>query len=316
MDTDCSGPIDHRQANCRETRTMRKTSLILLGVAALAAALWGRTESDRAGSRDSDAGSAAGLRDEPNELANDFGKSGTFSIVAIDPKTGVCGAAVASRYPAVGSVVPYARGGAGAFCTQHYHHPAWGARALDLLEEGKSASDVLAELLRDDPRPLTRQLAIVDRLGSTAQHNPSQAPAESNWWGSAAGAFYACQGNTLAGRKVVVAMAAAYETTEGSLADRLMAALVEGDCAGGDHRGRLAAGVVVAKPGIDGDWLRLRVDKSDDAVLELARKYVELEHEAKGAWSSGKSPWQHPCPDRPQTKTQQPEAPESKPEGT
>jgi uncharacterized Ntn-hydrolase superfamily protein len=277
---------------------MRKTSLILLIVAAVAATLWAWTESDRAGPRDSQVGPHAGSYAGANELADDFGKSGTFSIVAIDPKTGVCGAAVASRYPAVGSVVPFARGGAGAFCTQHYHHPAWGARALDLLEQGKNASDVLAELLRDDPRAQTRQLAVIDRTGNTAQHNPSQAPQESNWWGSAAGAFYACQGNTLAGRKVIAAMAAAYESTEGSLADRLMAALVEGDCAGGDHRGRLAAGIVVARPGTEGDWLRLQIDKSDDAVLELARKYVELEHEAKGAWSDGKSPWQHPCPDR------------------
>jgi uncharacterized Ntn-hydrolase superfamily protein len=97
-------------------------------------------------------------------------------------------------------------------------------------------------------------------------------------------------------------MAAAYENTKGSLADRLMAALVAGDCAGGDHRGRLAAGIIVARPGVEGAWLELQVDKSDDAVLELAKKYVELEHEAKGEWSKGKTPWQHPCPERPEPK--------------
>jgi uncharacterized Ntn-hydrolase superfamily protein len=77
-------------------------------------------------------------------------------------------------------------------------------------------------------------------------------------------------------------MAAAYEESKGSLADRLMVALVAGDEAGGDHRGRLAAGIRVAKQGIDGYWLELYVDKSDDAVADLARMYRQLKHDAKG----------------------------------
>jgi uncharacterized Ntn-hydrolase superfamily protein len=93
-------------------------------------------------------------------------------------------------------------------------------------------------------------------------------------------------------------MAKAFETTTGSLADRLMAALVAGDCTGGDHRGRLAAGMVLAKPDVEELWLELRVDKSDDAVIDLAKQYVELQHEAKGIWSLNKQPWQHPCPAR------------------
>ncbi|MHC4705076.1 MAG: DUF1028 domain-containing protein, partial [Planctomycetota bacterium] len=90
------------------------------------------------------------------------GVSGTFSIVAVDPNAGVCGAAVASKYPAVGKVVPYARAGVGAFCTQHWHNPKWGQRALDLLAEGHLPEQVLAELLRDDERRDKRQLAIID----------------------------------------------------------------------------------------------------------------------------------------------------------
>ncbi len=206
----------------------------------------------------------------------------TFSIVAADPETGVCGAAVASKYPAVGEVVPYVRGGVGAFCTQHFHNPEFGPRALEWLEQGKSPSEVLAELTRDDEGEGGRQLAIIDRRGSTAQLNPVDAPNRSRWWGAAAGRYYACQGNTLAGRQVITEMAKAYETTDGSLADRLMAALVAGDEAGGDHRGRLAAGIVVGKPGVEGDWLNLQVDNSDDAVSELARKYAALAHDAKG----------------------------------
>ncbi len=86
----------------------------------------------------------------------------------------------------------------------------------------------------------------------------------------------------MVGREVITAMARAYEETKGSIADRLMAALVAGDQVGGDHRGRLAAGIRVAKKGVEGYWLELYVDKSDDAVVELASKYKELDHEAKG----------------------------------
>lgn len=77
-----------------------------------------------------------------------------------------------------------------------------------------------------------------------------------------------------------------------------MAALIAGDCAGGDHRGRLAAAIRVARIGIEGDWLALRVDRSDDAVIELARKYAALEHDAKGEWLGGRMPLEHPCPGR------------------
>jgi uncharacterized Ntn-hydrolase superfamily protein len=79
----------------------------------------------------------------------------------------------------------------------------------------------------------------------------------------------------------------------------LMAALLAGDCAGGDHRGRLAAGIRVAKQEIDGYWLELFVDESADAIIDLAGQYAELKHDAKGAWPGGKLPFQHPCPDRP-----------------
>ncbi len=227
----------------------------------------------------------------------------TFSIVAADPETGVCGAAVASKYPAVGKAVAYARGGVGAFCTQHYHVAKWGERALDLLEAGKLPEEVLGELLRDDQGRDGRQLGIIDMQGRAANRNPAKAAGSSRYWGGMVGRYYACQGNTLTGRGVIVAMAKAYEETKGSLADRLLAALLAGDCAGGDHRGRLAAGIRVAKQGVKGYWLELHVDNSKDAVIELAKKYVELKHEAKGDWPGGQPPFKHPCPDRPQPKS-------------
>lgn len=239
------------------------------------------------------------------EAAPPAGVSGTFSIVAVDPESGVSGAAVASKYPSVGTVVAYVRPGVGAFCTQHWHNPKWGEQALDLLASGKLPEEVLGELLRDDQNRDKRQLAIIDMTGRAANRNPANADPSGIWWGAASGRFYACQGNTLTGPGVISAMARAYEETTGSLADRLMAALVAADCAGGDHRGRLAAGIRVAKKGTDGLWLDLQVDKSDDAVIELLRKYAELKHDAKGTWRGGQLPFEHPCPGRPEPRPPQ-----------
>lgn len=221
--------------------------------------------------------------------------SATFSILAVDPESGSVGMAVASKYPAVGKVVGYVRAGVGGICTQHHHVPAWGEPALDALQQGKSPEAVIADLLRDDPGRELRQLAVIDMTGRAAQHNPTTAPQRSFYWGSMAGRFYCCQGNTLAGRGVITEMARAYEETTGSLADRLMAALVAGDCAGGDHRGKLAAGIRVAKTGVEGNWFELYVDESDNAVIDLAQKYAETEHEAKGAWEGAKLPFTPPC---------------------
>ncbi|MBR52734.1 hypothetical protein CMK19_03070 [Candidatus Poribacteria bacterium] len=198
--------------------------------------------------------------------------SQTFSIVAVDPTTGVCGAAVASKFPAVGKVVPYVRADVGAFCTQHQHNPIWGAKALDLLGCGLLPEEVLASLLRDDPNSAKRQLALIDMKGQTATRNPIGASPSGIWWGSMSGKFYTCQGNTLVGPSVIIAMANAYESSGGLLAGRLMAALVAGDQAGGDHRGRLAAALRVASAGVED--IALDIDESNDAVMELNQKYA------------------------------------------
>jgi uncharacterized Ntn-hydrolase superfamily protein len=226
----------------------------------------------------------------------------TFSIAAVDPETGICGGAVASKYPAVGKAVVFARPGVGVVCTQHYNLARFGKDGLDLMEKGKLPEEAIGELLRDDPGRDGRQLALMDMQGRAVLRHPVKASKGSNYWGGMSGRFYACQGNTLTGREVIIAMAQAYEDTKGSLADRLMATLIAGDCAGGDHRGRLAAGIRVCKRGVDGYWLDLHVDKSKDAVIELAQKYVELKHEAKGTWPGGQPPFKHPCPKRPEPK--------------
>ncbi|HIG30679.1 MAG TPA: DUF1028 domain-containing protein [Verrucomicrobiales bacterium] len=153
-------------------------------------------------------------------------------------------------------------------------------------------------LLKNDERRNKRQLAIIDMKGRAANRNPSNADPSGVYWGAMSGQFYACQGNTLTGREVIVAMAKAYEETEGSLTDRLMAALVAADCAGGDHRGRLAAGIRIAKTGVDGFWFELYTDQSQDAVADLLKKYVKTEHPAKGVWSTESKPFSHSCNER------------------
>ncbi len=162
-------------------------------------------------------------------------------------------------------------------------------RALDLLAEGKGPEEALGELLRDDKNRDKRQLLLIDAEGRAVVRNPARPDLPSGiWWGAMSGRNFACAGNTLTDREVVVSMARAFEDTKGSLADRLMAALAAGDAVGGDHRGRLAAGIRVAKKGIEGYWLELRVEKSDDAVGDLLRKYAALDYEAKGEWEGGK----------------------------
>jgi uncharacterized Ntn-hydrolase superfamily protein len=152
----------------------------------------------------------------------------------------------------------------------------------------------LAELLSQDKQPEQRQLGIIDMQGRTAVHNPTQAGKGSQWWGAMAGRNYTVQGNTLAGQDVIIDMARAFEKTEGSLSDRLLAALVAGDLAGGDHRGHLAAGIRVATKDVEGYYFELYVDKSDDAVIDLLKLYTETKHDAKGAWRGGQSPFVDP----------------------
>ena len=224
----------------------------------------------------------------------------TFSIAAIDPDSGMCGVAVASMAPTACRIVGHARPGVGAFCTQHFGMKTWGAKALDMLADKKLPEEVLAELLKTDKGAGGRQLAIIDMQGRSAERHPVGAPASSRYWGGMSGRFYVCQGNTLNGRDVIVSMAKAYEETKGSFADRLMAALLAGDCAGGDHRGRLSAGIRVCKKDDDGYWLDMHVENNKDAVVVLYKQYVESDHAARGEW--GKKKFEPPCPNRPEPK--------------
>ena len=198
----------------------------------------------------------------------------TFSIVAIDPATGELGVAVASKFLAVGAVVPWARAGVGAVATQSYANVSYGPTGLELMAAGYSGSETLARLLADPEREL-RQVGIVDARGGTATFSGSACHA---WAGGRTGPGYAVQGNILTGPEVVDAMAHAFETTEGPLAARLLAALAAGEAAGGDRRGKQSAALLVVKErggygGYTDRFIDLRVDDHPEPVAELQRLY-------------------------------------------
>jgi uncharacterized Ntn-hydrolase superfamily protein len=197
----------------------------------------------------------------------------TFSIVAYDPDRKEWGVAVASKYLAVGAVVPWAKAGVGAVATQAYVNTTYGSRGLELLAEGKSADEVLKLLTDADPGKDHRQVGIVDAQGRPARFTGSGCNA---WAGSRAGEHYTCQGNLLTGEEVVEAMAKAFEAGKGPLAWRLMDALEAGEKAGGDRRGKQSAAILVVrdKGGVDGHsdrFVDFRVDDHDNPVQELAR---------------------------------------------
>ncbi len=178
-----------------------------------------------------------------------------------------------SRYFAAGAAVPYARAGVGAVATQAWFHPDHGLRALALLAEGHSAPTAMERLLADDPARRVRQVALVDARGRVAAWT---GPECLEWAGHHEGSQFSCQGNILAGPRVVAAMAEAFDGYAGRLADRLVAALRAGQAAGGDRRGKQSAALVIAREGtgfagIGDRGVDIRVDDHPEPIEELAR---------------------------------------------
>jgi uncharacterized Ntn-hydrolase superfamily protein len=200
---------------------------------------------------------------------------GTFSIVAYDPETQELGVAVHSRVVAVGAIVPFAKAGVGAIATQSLANVSFGPRGLEMLEEGQSPEEVLSQLLESDEGRELRQVGIIAADGTTAQFTGSECVP---WAGGKSGENYCVQGNFLAGEEVVNAMAEAFETTEGDLADRLLDALDAGDAAGGDTRGKQAAALLIVREGwgyagLNDRYRDIRVDDHPDPIVELRRVY-------------------------------------------
>lgn len=206
-------------------------------------------------------------------------KPSTFSIVAFDPKTNSWGIAVASKFLSVGSVVPWLSSDSGAIATQSYANTLFGINGLKLLAQGESAAQTFSLISKSDPELELRQVGIVDKNGDSISFTGKMCH---DWAGGIAKPGYAIQGNLLAGEIVVLEMEKVFIETEGDLADRLYAALLAGDAAGGDKRGRQSAALRVVKQGagyggFSDNLIDFRVDNEPDPINKLAGM-MELRH--------------------------------------
>jgi uncharacterized Ntn-hydrolase superfamily protein len=197
----------------------------------------------------------------------------TFSIVAYDPETGDLGVAVQSRFLGVGSVVPWAKAGVGAVATQAWANVLYGPEGLALLAGGKDAAAAVATLTGADADRDRRQVGIVDAKGRAAAHTGAGCL---DWAGHRTGEGFTVQGNILAGKPVVDAMADGFVAAKGELADRLVEALAAGQRAGGDKRGMQSAALLVTRKnggygGNNDRYIDLRVEDAKDPIAELKR---------------------------------------------
>jgi len=197
----------------------------------------------------------------------------TFSIVGYDPETGEIGIAVHSKAFSVGSLVPFVKAGIGAVATQSLVNVSLGAIGLELFEEGRNPAQALEHFRSIDTGIEYRQLGMF-----SVKHGSFSFTGESciGYAGGITGENYAIQGNILTGPEVIQAMADAFENGEGTLADRLFAAIKSGNDAGGDARGEQSAAIVVEHKGQGranyGDRkIDLRVEDADDPISELKR---------------------------------------------
>jgi uncharacterized Ntn-hydrolase superfamily protein len=213
----------------------------------------------------------------------------TFSIVARDAETGEMGVAVASRFFAVGHVVPWAKAGVGAVATQSFMNTSFGWRGLELLEKGLTPEEIVTVLTRNDDNPEQRQLGIVSADGKSATYTGKKCLA---WAGGRNGPDYAVQGNILAGEAVVIGIEKAFLETKGTLAERLYAALLAGEKNGGDSRGKQSAALLVVKEkagygGYTDRAIDIRVDDHAEPFKELGRllDYAQMNYSWNQAWT-------------------------------
>ncbi|MFI8575838.1 DUF1028 domain-containing protein [Rossellomorea aquimaris] len=200
----------------------------------------------------------------------------TYSIVGYDPEEKEWGIAVQSKFLGVGSVVPFAKAGVGAVATQSYANTSYGTHALQLMEEGKTAEEALDIITKDDPERPLRQVGLIDAGGNAATFTGEGCY---DWAGGQTGKYFAAQGNILVDENTVKAMADTFESTTGSLAERLLHALDAGQDAGGDSRGMQSAALLVVKEsggygGFNDRYIDLRVDDHASPIKELKRIYL------------------------------------------
>jgi uncharacterized Ntn-hydrolase superfamily protein len=171
----------------------------------------------------------------------------TYSILGHDPGNGDLGVAVQSKFPGVGSLVPYGEADVGVVATQAFGNPRHGSTGLLLLRCGATPEEAVNVLLREDDQKHKRQFALVDAKGRLAAYTGSDVDTWDGWAGRTTGNGCVALGNGLAGKTVVDAMVATFEAEPGPLAERLMAALDSGEQAGGDIRGQQSAALLVLR---------------------------------------------------------------------
>ena len=197
----------------------------------------------------------------------------TYSIVALDRETGELGVAVQSHWFSVGSVVPWVESGVGAVATQSFVEPAYGPRGLAMMADGADPATALAKLVEADPHAEVRQVAFVDANGRVAAHTGVGCIPGA---GHRTGDGYSTQANLMLTDEVPDAMADAFESANGPLAERMLIALEAAEAVGGDIRGKQSAAVVVARATrSDEPWtdrrIDLRVEDADHPLVELRR---------------------------------------------
>ena len=197
----------------------------------------------------------------------------TYSIIALDYETKEIGVAVQSHWFSVGFLVPWVKSGIGAVATQSFVKVDYGPEGLALMEEGLSANEALKKLINEDSEESIRQVGMVDINGNIASHTGNDCIAYAD---HVKGNFYSIQANMMKNSGVPVAMALAYESSKGDLAEKMLAALEAAENAGGDIRGKQSAAMVIASGEPTGvKWkdieLDLRVEDHKNPVKELKR---------------------------------------------
>ena len=210
------------------------------------------------------------MKNYPHELFN------TYSIIARDEATGHLGVAVQTHQMCVGAHVPWLEPGVGAVATQSLVNLSFGPMGLSMLREGVPAPKVVDALVASDKEARVRQVAVVDTKGRVGAWTGSNCIPEA---GHHIGGGYSVQANMMTHPTVVRAMAKAYESASGVLAERMMAALHAAQDEGGDIRGMQSAALVVVGEGFlgTGDPFEersiydLRVDEHAQPLQELDR---------------------------------------------
>src|SRR5919106_5264972 len=202
----------------------------------------------------------------------------TYSIVARDSATGEIGVAVQSHWFSVGTLVSWAEAGVGAVATQSFVDPRYGPLGLELMRLGRSAPEALRALVTSDADSAVRQVAMIDAQGRVAAYTGGRAIRAA---GHRVGVQYSVQANLMEKATVWPAMARAFESTSGDLAERLLAALEAAQREGGDIRGKQSAALLIVRGESTGrSWVDrlvdLRVEDSPEPLAEL-RRLVNLE---------------------------------------